>query len=191
MTTALFFGSFNPIHIGHLALAQYVLNFGDVDKVLLVVSPQNPFKEQRDLAPARDRLRMAQLATEHDERIIVTDVELSLPQPSYTINTIDALEGRHKGEKFAIIIGGDNLAGLPRWREASRLVKGRHFIVYPRRGYECPADTVLSMGGSVDILQAPQMDISSTLIRQWIAAGKDVRHFVPNEALTLAGTLYR
>lgn len=191
MTTALFFGSFNPIHIGHLALAQYVLNFGDVDKVLLVVSPQNPFKEQKDLAPARERLRMAQLATEHDERIAVTDVEISLPQPSYTINTIDALEGRHSGEKFAIIIGGDNLAGLPRWREAARLVNGRRFIVYPRRGYECSADVVLSMGGSVDILQAPQMDISSTQVRQWIAAGKDVRHFVPNEALSLAETLYK
>lgn len=191
MTTALYFGSFNPIHIGHLALAQYVLNFGNVDKVLLVVSPQNPFKEQNGLAPAHDRLRMAQLATECDKGIEVSDIEFFLPQPSYTINTIDALERQRSGEKLAIIMGGDNLTGLPRWREADRLIKGRRFIVYPRRGCECSTDTVRSMGGSVDVLNAPQMDLSSTMIRQWIAEGKDVRHFVPNEALELAQRLYR
>lgn len=191
MTTALYFGSFNPIHIGHLALAQYVLNFGNVDKVLLVVSPQNPFKEQNGLAPAQDRLRMAQLATECDKGIEVSDIEFSLPQPSYTINTIDALERQRSGEKLAVIMGGDNLTGLPRWREADRLIKGRRFIVYPRRDCECSTDTVRSMGGSVDVLNAPQMDLSSTMIRQWIAKGKDVRHFVPNEALELAQRLYR
>ena len=109
MRTALFLGSFNPVHVGHLMLAQYVLNFGGVDDLWLVVSPQNPFKSQSGLAPADVRLRMAELATGADDRIRVSDVELRLPQPSYTINTIDALEAENPGRDFIIVMGGASL----------------------------------------------------------------------------------
>lgn len=191
MRTALFFGSFNPIHVGHLMLAQYVANFGGVDDVWLVVSPQNPFKEQKDLAPAGVRLKMAQLATAADPKISVTDVELTLPQPSYSINTLDALEARHPDREFVIVMGADNIAGLPRWREAERLIKGRTFLVYPRDGGIPDHSEVEALGGKVVELRAPQVEVSSTMIRKWIAEGVDVRHFVPNEALVLARETYR
>ncbi|MGN0010067.1 MAG: nicotinate (nicotinamide) nucleotide adenylyltransferase [Marinilabiliaceae bacterium] len=190
MRTALFLGSFNPVHVGHLMLAQYVLNFGGVDDLWLVVSPQNPFKSQSGLAPADVRLRMAELATGADDRIRVSDVELRLPQPSYTINTIDALEAENPGRDFIIVMGGDNLAGLPRWREADRLIRGRRFIVYPRLGEAIDSSPVEALGGSVSILNAPMVELSSTQIRRWIADGVSVRHFVPDQALPLALETY-
>lgn len=190
MTTALFFGSFNPIHIGHLALAQYALNFADVDEVWLVVSPHNPFKSPKDLAPADTRLRMAQLATADDERIKVVDVEMRMPQPSYSIKTIDVLESQYPDRNFSIMMGDDNLDGLPKWREAERLIDGRTFIVYPRPGYRPDPTPVTKMGGIVKRLDAPQIDISSTMIRQWLSEGKSIRHFVPDVVLQLAESTY-
>lgn len=189
--TALFFGSFNPIHVGHLMLAQYVANFGGVDEVWLVVSPQNPFKRHDGLAPAEVRLQMAKLATAADPKISVSDVELTLPQPSYSINTVDALEERFPEREFVIVMGADNLPGLPRWREAERLISGRRFLVYPRKGGFCDYSSVEAMGGTVVGLNAPMVGISSTMIRKWIADGADVRHFVPAEALPLARATYR
>lgn len=188
---ALFFGSFNPIHVGHLMLAQYVANFGGVDEVWLVVSPQNPFKRHDGLASAEVRLQMARLATAADPKIKVSDVELALPQPSYSINTIDALEEQFPEREFVILMGADNLPGLPRWREAERLIGGRRFLVYPRGGGFGDHSSVEAMGGSVVELNAPMVGISSTMIRKWIADGADVRHFVPAEALPLAYATYQ
>lgn len=189
--TALFFGSFNPIHVGHLMLAQYVANFGGVDEVWLVVSPQNPFKSHDGLAPAEVRLEMARLATAADSKIRVSDVEMTLPQPSYSINTIDALEERFPEREFVIVMGADNLPGLPRWREAERLIGGRRLLVYPRDGGFGDHSSVEALGGTVVELNAPMVGISSTMIRKWIADGIDVRHFVPAEALPLACATYR
>ncbi len=191
MRDALFFGSFNPIHMGHLALAQFALNFGDVDAVTLVVSPQNPFKSEAELAPAQERVRMARLATEQDSRISVSDIEMRLPQPSYTINTLEALEAKNPELDYAILMGEDNLAGLPRWHRADELIAGRTFIVYPRPGYDADARIVEEMGGAVRRLAAPQMDISSSMLRRWIGQGKSVRHFVPTGVEEVATRLYR
>lgn len=191
MRDALFFGSFNPIHMGHLALAQFALNFGDVDAVTLVVSPQNPFKSEAELAPAQERVRMARLATEQDSRISVSDIEMWLPQPSYTINTLEALEAKNPELDYAILMGEDNLAGLPRWHRADELIAGRTFIVYPRPGYDADARIVEEMGGAVRRLAAPQMDISSSMLRRWIGQGKSVRHFVPTGVEEVATRLYR
>lgn len=191
MRDALFFGSFNPIHMGHLALAQFALNFGDVDAVTLVVSPQNPFKSEAELAPAQERVRMARLATEQDSRISVSDIEMRLPQPSYTINTLEALEAKNPELDYAILMGEDNLAGLPRWHRADELIAGRTFIVYPRPGYDADARIVEEMGGAVRRLDAPQMDISSSMLRRWIGQGKSVRHFVPTGVEEVATRLYR
>lgn len=190
--TALFFGSFNPIHNGHLMLAQYVLNNCGVDDVWLVVSPQNPFKKVAGLADAEKRIQMAKLATELDEHISVCDIELSLPIPSYTINTITALEEQNPGRQFVIMMGGDNLAGLPRWCEAQRLINGREFIVYPRPGETTDTSVVEAMGGRVTLLkEAPLLNISSTMIRQWVAQGMSVRHFVPDGAAVMAEEVYK
>lgn len=190
MKNALFFGSFNPIHIGHLALAQFALNFGGADAVTLVVSPQNPFKDEAELAPAQERLRMARLATEQDCRISVSDIEMRLPHPSYTINTLEALEAQNPGLDYAILMGEDNLAGLPRWHRAKELIAGRTFIVYPRPGYDADARIVEEVGGTVQRLAAPQMDISSSMLRQWIRQGKSIRHFVPPGVEDVATRLY-
>lgn len=189
--TALLFGSFNPIHVGHLMLAQYVLNFASVDEVWLVVSPQNPFKQKSDLAPAEVRLAMVRAALASDDRIKACDVELSMPQPSYTINTIDLLAQRHPDRDFAIVMGGDNLAGLPKWREAERLINGRRFIVYPRPGETTDTSVVESLGGMVTMLSAPMVELSSTQIRNWIANGVSVKHFMPEEARPLAEKTYK
>ena len=167
--------------MGHLMLAQYALNFGDVDDVWLVVSPQNPFKEQAGLAPAEVRLGMVRKAVEQDMHIDGCDVELSLPVPSYTIRTLDKLETDYPEREFAIIMGGDNLEGLPRWREAERLIRSHRIIVYPRPGETTDTSAVEAMGGKVTLLDAPQLNLSSTQIRRWVAEGYDVAHFVPRE----------
>ncbi len=179
--TALFFGSFNPIHMAHLMLAQYVLNFGNVSELWFVVSPHNPFKRQADLAPAEDRVRMVELATEADENMRVCDVELRLPVPSFTVRTLEELERLYPEREFVLVMGGDNLGGLPKWREAEIVVGGREIIVYPRPGQEVDAQEVEDMGGRVTILEAPQMDVSSTMIREWIKRGVGIRHFVSRE----------
>ncbi len=191
MVTALFFGSFNPIHIGHLALAQYALNSGVAEDVWFVVSPHNPFKSAADLAPAETRIGMVRMATEGDERMRVEDIETRLPQPSYTINTLDALEREYPGREFVILMGEDNLEGLVGWREAERLIGGRTFVVYPRLGVEADGRKVEAMGGKVVRLDAPRIEISSTQIRRWIGEGKRVRHFVPDQVVEMAEKIYR
>lgn len=190
--TALLFGSFNPIHNGHLMLAQYVLNHLVADDVWLVVSPQNPFKAVEGLADANARIQMVRLATAADEHISACDIELSLPIPSYTINTITALEEQNPNRKFIIMMGGDNLAGLPKWREAERLINGREFIVYPRPGETTDTSAVEALGGCVTLLKdAPLLNMSSTMIRHWIACGMSVRHFVPDGAAPMAEEVYK
>lgn len=173
-------------------LAQYVLNHSVADDVWLVVSPQNPFKSVEGLADANVRIQMVRLATAADEHISVCDIELSLPLPSYTINTITALEEQNPDRQFIIMMGGDNLAGLPKWREAERLIKGREFIVYPRPGETTDTSAVEELGGSVTMLKdAPLLSISSTMIRHWIACGMSVRHFVPDGAAPMAEEVYK
>lgn len=176
----LFLGSFNPIHNGHLMLAQYMANFGGVDEVWFIVSPQNPFKQDSTLAPAHDRVEMVRRATEATPYLRVCDIELSLPVPSYTINTLRALEARHSNNNFTIIMGGDNVSGLPRWFEAEEILRHR-IIVYPRPGYNIERnikENELLSKSDISITEAPQIDISSTMLREWIAKGKSIEHFV-------------
>ena len=178
--TGLLFGSFNPIHVGHLMLAQYALNFGGVDEVWIVVSPHNPFKQQRDLADAEHRCEMARIATKDSDNIKVCDVELHLPLPSYTIQTMTRLKEDYPDRRFSIIMGGDNVEGLPRWREANRLLSGQRFLIYPRPGYSPNPEQVTKMGATVEMLDAPQVDISSTMIREWTKNSIETRYFVAN-----------
>ncbi len=174
MVIGLFFGSFNPIHNGHLMLAQWMANFGGIDEVWFVVSPQNPFKADKTLAPAADRVEMVRLAVEGSPNLKVCDVELSMPIPSYTANTLDKLQKLHPTYEFAIIMGGDNVNGLTRWYRATDVLQHR-ILVYPR-----PNSTYTDIPNSrIELTNAPQIDISSTMLRQWISEEHNIAHFTP------------
>ena len=167
----LYFGSFNPIHRGHIGLAEHVLDAGLCDLVTLVVSPQSPYKRDADLAPELDRFEMAELAcaaSRHPERIKPSIVELLLPKPSYTINTLRYLEAQCGDRmQFSILMGGDQLAGLTGWREAEAVLR-YPIWVYPRRGQ---AETLPA--GNIRLLEnAPLFDLSATAVRQAVAAGE-------------------
>ncbi len=176
----LLFGSFNPIHTGHLIIANYMANHTDLDKVWLVVSPHNPLKEKKDLIQVYDRLEMAKLAIEDAENISVTDIELKLPQPSYTIDTLIYLKELYPEHEYVLIMGSDNLKSLKKWKNYEIILREYHIQVYPRPGY---ADMELSNHPSVTITQTPLMELSSTFIRKSIASGKSVQFFLPDEVI--------
>lgn len=175
----LFFGSFNPIHNGHLMLAQYMLNFAHIDEIWFVVSPQNPFKQNSQLLDAKHRVKMVDLATANAKNMFSCDIELTLPTPSYTVNTLSALRSRYTDCEFSIIMGGDNLEGLPHWREPEKIIANHRIIVYPRRG--CQVPTIES--ARIDIVEAPQFDISSTMLRGWLVDGLSINSFTPREVV--------
>lgn len=176
MTIGLYFGSFNPIHNGHLMLAQYMLNFGNVDEVWFVVSPQNPFKQDKTMASAEERVEMVKRAISHSPSMKVCAIELSLPTPSYTANTLDELEKAYPNKDWVIIMGGDNVPGLPRWHKSEEILQHR-ILVYPRPGYE----RMTFEGCDIVYTDAPMIDISSTMLRKWIQEGKNIEHYVAHE----------
>lgn len=186
----LLFGSFNPVHTGHLILAEYFATRTDLTAVWLVLSPQNPFKAAGGLLPDTTRLTLLHLALADNSRLRAEDIELGLPKPSYTVVTLDALQARYPAHEFVLLMGGDNLAGLPRWREASRIAQEFDLYVYPRPGAELPA---LANFPRVRILEAPLLDISATFIRQSVATGQSIRYLVPAavEAEILRAGYYR
>ncbi len=180
MKIGLLFGSYNPIHIGHLIIANYMANHTELDKVWLVVSPQNPFKKYGDLINTYDRLEMARLATDNAENITVSDVELKMPQPSYTIDTLAVLAEKYPQHEFALIMGSDNLVSLPKWKNYRLILRDYRIFVYPRPGYE---NADLASHPSVTITMTPQMELSATFIRKSIAERKNVQFFVPDSVL--------
>lgn len=180
MKIGLFFGSFNPIHIGHLIIANYMANHTELEKVWLVVSPQNPLKKYGDLVNTYDRLEMAKLATDNSTNIVVSDVELKLPQPSYTIDTLAHLAEKYPEHEFAIIMGSDNLATLHKWKNYKLILRDYRIFVYPRPGYE---NAELASHPSVTITMTPLMELSATFIRQSLAQKKNVQYFVPDAVL--------
>jgi nicotinate-nucleotide adenylyltransferase len=172
----LLFGSFNPVHVGHLILAEYFATRTDLEEVWLVVSPQSPFKVGQELLPDIERLKLLRLAVADNPHLRVEEVELNLPRPSYTIATLDALQARHPTHDFVLLMGADNLEGLPRWRAADRLVQEFDLYVYPRPGSALPD---LANFPRVQVMQAPLLDISATLIRASIQAQQSIRYLVP------------
>ena len=180
MKIGLLFGSFNPVHIGHLIIANYMANHTDLDKVWLVVSPQNPLKKYGDLINTYDRLEMARLATDNSDNIEVSDVELKLPQPSYTIDTLTHLKEKYPQHEFAIIMGSDNLVTLHKWKNYKLILRDYQIYVYPRPGYE---NTDLATHPSVHITMTPLMELSATFIRKSIAEKKNVQYFVPDPVM--------
>ena len=170
---ALYFGSFNPIHKGHISVARYVVEQGLADKVWLVVSPQNPHKQSSQLAPEEHRLAMARLAVEEFEGVEVCDVEFSLPRPSYTVNTIDTLRERYPDEEFALLGGGDVAATIHTWREGKRLMTENKILIYPRGEDDHFGEPFVMLDG------APKMSVSSTRVRELICSGKAWQDEVP------------
>lgn len=180
LKTGLFFGSFNPIHIGHLIIANYMATFSGLKEVWLVVSPHNPLKLKSGLANMYDRLEMAKLATENAPQIKVSDIEFKLPQPSYTIDTLTHLRERYPAREFVLIMGADNLVSFKKWKNYEVLLKDYHIFVYPRPGADV---SEWENHPSITFTDTPEMEISSTFIRKAIKDGKNVQFFVPDNVL--------
>ncbi len=179
MKIGLFFGSFNPIHTGHLIIASYMANYTGLEKVWLIVSPQNPLKNKGDLTLVYDRLEMAKLALEDVENISVSDVELKMPQPSYTIDTLTVLREKYPEHEFILIMGQDNLVSLKKWKNYEIILRDYKIYVYPRPGELI--DEQLINHPLVTITKTPLMELSSTFIRKSIKEGKNVKFFIPDK----------
>ena len=177
MKIGLFFGSFNPIHHGHLMVASFIANHTDLQQVWLVVSPQNPHKTQSSLLNEYDRLHLAQLAIEDDAQIKVSDIEFKLPKPSYTIDTLTYLQEKYPQHQFYVIMGSDSFQNLPKWKNFEALVKNYQFIVYRRPGFEIIED----YGADMQYLEAPMLELSATLIRNNCKDGITIRYLVPED----------
>jgi nicotinate-nucleotide adenylyltransferase len=178
--TGLFFGSFNPIHIGHLVIANYMANFTELKEVWLIVSPHNPLKVKTSLANMYDRLEMAKLATENSLHIKVSDIEFSLPQPSYTVDTLTYLHEKYPEKEFVLIMGADNLASLKKWKNYEILLKNYQLYIYPRPDVDV---SEWENHPSIIFTDTPEMEISSTFIRKAFKDKKNVQFFVPDQVL--------
>ncbi len=176
----LFFGSFNPIHIGHLVIANYMATYSGLDEVWLVVSPHNPLKQKSGLADMYDRLEMAHLATEDASHLKVSDIEFKLPQPSYTIDTLSYLEEKHPEKEFSLIMGADNLHSFKKWKNYEVILNNYKLFVYPRPNVDT---SEWKNHPAVIFTDTPQMEISSTFIRNAIKQEKSIQFFVPDAVI--------
>lgn len=174
MHIGLYFGSFNPIHIGHLVIANHVVGHSDVDKIWFVVSPHNPLKDAHSLLNEYDRMHLVELAIKDNNKFRASNVEFHLPKPSYTVDTLAYLTERFPLEQFSVVMGSDSFQNLPRWKNYEHLIKHYSFIVYNRPGF-LVQDTY---GAKVQVLDAPLLDISSTFIRKQIKEGKSTRYIL-------------
>ncbi len=174
LRTGIFGGSFNPLHIGHLALANYLCENDYIDELWFLVSPQNPFKQNEKLLDDKTRLRMVNAAVRGYGRFYVSDFEFSLPKPSYTINTLNKLSETYTDRDFYLIIGADNWAAFDRWKSPEEIISKHHVLVYPRLGY----DILEMLPQNVRAVDSPLIEVSSTFIRESISQGKDVRYFL-------------
>ena len=189
MNIAVYSGSFNPLHIGHLAIMKHLIEEAGFDMVYLIVSPKNPLKDGISSDSAHDRYKAAQAAVARhfpmcqsegktDGKVLVDDIELTMPEPHYTIRTLDALKEREPDNTFTLTIGSDNLSDIRRWRDYSRLLREYGVAVFPRTGFDTDSlrASLLSEDPTykITLLNAEMVDISSTVIREAIASGEDI-----------------
>jgi nicotinate-nucleotide adenylyltransferase len=172
----LLFGSFNPVHIGHMIVAGYMHQFTDLDKVWFVVSPENPLKDKRQLLADHHRLAMLKTAVENNTMLGVTDIEFKMPRPSYTIDTLTWISERYPDNEFVIIAGTDILGSLTRWKNYRALLEFYKLYIYNRPGFD---KGEFAGHPSIHYFDAPLIDVSSSFIRRAVAAGKDVRYMLP------------
>lgn len=176
MTIGLYGGSFDPIHTGHAIVANFVAQCNVVDEVWIMVSRKNPLKTNDTVASDAERLEMAAMVACHCRNVKVTDVEMSLPVPSFTIDTLSKLKKDHPEHEFKIIIGSDSLVSFSQWKEYEKILRDYGVIVYPRPGYPMPAT---EPDGMIFLNGAPEFSISSSLIREYVSSGWNINYFVP------------
>jgi nicotinate-nucleotide adenylyltransferase len=169
-------GSFNPVHVGHLAIANYLAEYEGFDQIWFLITPQNPLKNKNDLMDQDLRLAMLQKSVEGYDKFVISTIEWNMPQPSYTINTLQKLRVTYPQDTFELIIGSDNWATFHRWKDYQLILKNFKVLIYPRRG----SDRIQLHHPNVRLCKgAPKIEISSTFIRESIAKGKDVRFYMP------------
>ena len=176
----LFFGSFNPIHIGHLIIANHLVENSDLDEVWFVVTPQSPFKQKKSLLDNHQRYELAYLATESYDHLSVSNIEFGLPQPNYTIDTLTHISEKYEGIQFAILMGEDNLKSFHKWKNYEVILSDYHIYTYPRIS-EGKIPKTFKNHPKITNVKAPIIEISSTMIRKGIAEGKNVIPLLPNE----------
>ena len=178
MKIGLFFGSYNPIHIGHLAIANYMVEFTDLDQLWFIVSPQNPFKQKSTLLPDYQRFELVNQAIGNNHKFRASNVEFNLPKPSYTIDTLTYLHDKFPKYDFVLIMGSDNLENFHKWKNFEEILKYHELYVYPRHNTK---DNNLINHQKVKVVNAPIMEISSSFIRKSIKEGKDIQYFLPEK----------
>lgn len=176
--TGLFFGSFNPIHMGHLMIASWMVEFTDISQVWFIISPQNPLKEKSSLLPDVNRLYMVNLAVEEDSRFKASNIEFHLPRPSYTIDTMTYISEQYPDREFILIAGSDTLPTLHKWKNYEQLLNLYKFYIYPRP--ETPKSP-FDDHPHVQFVKAPLVEISSSFIRESIRQGKNMNYFLPEK----------
>ncbi len=186
MKIGLYFGSFNPIHIGHLIIANHVVNETDLNQVWFVVSPQNPFKQSASLLNEYHRLHLIKSAIDGENNLRASGVEFNMPKPSYTVDTLAYLKEKHPEHEFSILMGSDGFQNLNKWKNHEVIITNHSIYIYKRPGFEVTE----TFGANVHILNAPLLEISSTHIRELIKNRKSIRFLVPDvvkEEIELAG----
>ena len=175
----LYFGTFNPIHIGHLAIANHMVEFSDLDEVWMVVTPHNPFKKKSTLLADNHRLQLVEIAVENYPKLKGSNIEFKLPQPNYTVNTLIHISEKYPEYQFNIIIGEGNLASCHKWKNYEVILENHHIYVYPRVHKDSIVKTQFDTNPKIHKVNAPIMEISSTFIRKGIADKKNMQALVP------------
>lgn len=178
MKIGLFFGTFNPIHVGHLTIANHMAEYSDLDRVWFVVTPHSPFKKKSSLLDNHHRFQMVDRAVENYPKLHASDIEFKLPQPNYTIHTLTYLEEKYPDYEFALIMGEDNLKSFHKWKNYEHILERHHVYVYPRIS-EGTIETRFDSHPKIHKIGAPIMELSSTFIRKAIKEGKNIRPMLP------------